>query len=216
MNQKNQKGITLIALVVTIIILLILAGVTINMVLGNDGIIEQAQQAKLAQIDEQIKEELEIWKAEKEIEARGGEKARTEKQFFEDLYEKELIDDPDVEELKDRNGIILYQRAKEMITFKLEGVLNEDRNYEYQAEKGMTWSDWINSEYNIVSDEIVIDNFTGEQLIELRKLDGYEWVGKCLFYDSWCADAFYANGGFIIHNGLGLVQPIPAVAEGRV
>ena len=49
MNQKNQKGITLIALVITIIVLLILAGVTINMVLGDNGIIKQAQAAKQAQ-----------------------------------------------------------------------------------------------------------------------------------------------------------------------
>ena len=36
--MKNKKGITLISLVVTIIILLILAGVTLNMVLSNNGI----------------------------------------------------------------------------------------------------------------------------------------------------------------------------------
>lgn len=35
-NSINQKGITLIALVVTIVILLILAGVSISMVLGNN------------------------------------------------------------------------------------------------------------------------------------------------------------------------------------
>ena len=34
MNQKRNEGITLIALVITIIVLLILAGVTISMVLG--------------------------------------------------------------------------------------------------------------------------------------------------------------------------------------
>ena len=44
---KTQKGITLIALVITIIVLLILAGVTINMVLGDDGIIQNAQQASM-------------------------------------------------------------------------------------------------------------------------------------------------------------------------
>ncbi len=43
---KNEKGITLIALVVTIVILLILSGVTINMLLGEDGIIRTAQEAK--------------------------------------------------------------------------------------------------------------------------------------------------------------------------
>jgi len=60
MNQKNQRGITLIALVVTIIILLILAGVTINMVLGNDGIIAQAQQAKETQEKKEKEEQDEL------------------------------------------------------------------------------------------------------------------------------------------------------------
>ena len=46
MKEKTEKGITLIALVVTIVILLILSGVTINMLLGEDGIIRTAQEAK--------------------------------------------------------------------------------------------------------------------------------------------------------------------------
>jgi len=40
--MKNQKGITLIALVITIIVLLILAGVSIAMLTSNDGIPKQA------------------------------------------------------------------------------------------------------------------------------------------------------------------------------
>ena len=43
---KRKQGITLIALVVTIVILLILSGITINMLLGEDGIIRTAQEAK--------------------------------------------------------------------------------------------------------------------------------------------------------------------------
>ena len=43
--MKSQKGITLVALVVTIIILIILAGVSINMMVGESGIITQAQRA---------------------------------------------------------------------------------------------------------------------------------------------------------------------------
>ena len=44
--MKNNKGITLVALVVTIVVLLILAGVSINLVLGNNGIIAKAKDAK--------------------------------------------------------------------------------------------------------------------------------------------------------------------------
>ena len=44
--KKNTKGITLITLVVTIIVLLILAGVSISMLTGQNGILTQAQKAK--------------------------------------------------------------------------------------------------------------------------------------------------------------------------
>ena len=43
---KNKKGITLVALVVTIVVLLILAGVSINLVLGDNGIIAKAKDAE--------------------------------------------------------------------------------------------------------------------------------------------------------------------------
>ena len=43
---SQNRGITLVSLVITIIVLLILAGVTISMVVGDNGIITKAQQAK--------------------------------------------------------------------------------------------------------------------------------------------------------------------------
>ena len=44
-NLNSQRAITLIALVVTIVVLLILAGVSLNLVLGNNGIINKAKEA---------------------------------------------------------------------------------------------------------------------------------------------------------------------------
>ena len=44
--QRNTKGITLIALVVTVIVLIILAGVSISLVLGENGIVNKAKKAK--------------------------------------------------------------------------------------------------------------------------------------------------------------------------
>ncbi|MFR1647553.1 MAG: hypothetical protein ACLSWT_04315 [Clostridia bacterium] len=46
MKTKEMKGITLVALIVTIVVLLILAGVSINLVLGDNGIIAKAKDAK--------------------------------------------------------------------------------------------------------------------------------------------------------------------------
>ncbi len=54
--KRNTKGITLIALVVTIIVLIILAGVSISLVLGENGIVNKAKKAKenteLAKVEE--------------------------------------------------------------------------------------------------------------------------------------------------------------------
>ena len=56
---KNEKGITLVALVITIIVLLILAGVTLSMVMGDSGIFGKAnnakEQTKLSNAEEIIK-----------------------------------------------------------------------------------------------------------------------------------------------------------------
>ena len=59
MKIKQSKGITLIALVITIIVLLILAGVTITMLTGDNGILKQATNARetnsKAEFEEQVK-----------------------------------------------------------------------------------------------------------------------------------------------------------------
>lgn len=43
---KNQKGITLVALVITIVILIILATVAISFAFGSNGLIPRAEEAK--------------------------------------------------------------------------------------------------------------------------------------------------------------------------
>ena len=59
-NLIKQKGITLIALVVTIVVLLILAGTAIAMLTGDDGIIKKAQLAKKLTEESSEKEKLQL------------------------------------------------------------------------------------------------------------------------------------------------------------
>ena len=59
-KKKNNKGITLIALVITIIVLLILAGVSIAMLTGENGILTQAQNAKDKTDEAQEKEKIQL------------------------------------------------------------------------------------------------------------------------------------------------------------
>ena len=64
---KNSKAITLIALVITIVILIILAGVVISLSLGNNGLFNKAQEAKERYINAQDYEETEIAKSVNKI-----------------------------------------------------------------------------------------------------------------------------------------------------
>ena len=55
---NNKKGITLIALVVTVVVLIILAGVSINAVIGDDGIIKKAQNSANLTKEAEVKEAI--------------------------------------------------------------------------------------------------------------------------------------------------------------
>ena len=58
--MKNQKGITLIALVVTIVVLLILAGTSIAMLGGDNGIITNAQDAAAANTEGEVIDKMNV------------------------------------------------------------------------------------------------------------------------------------------------------------
>ena len=66
--KTQNKGITLIALAVTIIVMLILAGVTIATLTGDSGIITQASLSKVINELTKYKEEVELYKANKKLE----------------------------------------------------------------------------------------------------------------------------------------------------
>ena len=59
-KNKKERGITLIALVVTIIVLIILAGVSINLLFGNYGVVTKAKEAKNKMEAAQYEEELKM------------------------------------------------------------------------------------------------------------------------------------------------------------
>ena len=88
-KQKRNDGITLIALVITIIVLLILAGISIGAITGDNGIINQAQNAKndteYSQWEEQIDFAI--------IDAENKHKKPTMDDVIEELINKDIISD---------------------------------------------------------------------------------------------------------------------------
>lgn len=92
LNKKTiqNKGITLIALVLTIIILIILAGITLNIVLDQDGIINKTQEARLKIDNADVVEAINLKFSEYKIEI--AEKMGTES-FMKYLEKKGIIAD---------------------------------------------------------------------------------------------------------------------------
>ena len=111
---RNKKGITLIALVVTIVVLLILAGVTISLLLDENGIIAKSKDARNANRAEAIKEEITLWKADKFAADNGAGSHESMDDFLARLKTRGLISDEDIATIKDTRKL---QVGKETIVF---------------------------------------------------------------------------------------------------
>ena len=68
---KSQKGITLVALVITIIVLLLLAGIAIASLGGENGIFAKVKQAKKTHVESEMKEQLTMGLQELQIAKQG-------------------------------------------------------------------------------------------------------------------------------------------------
>ena len=64
--MKKQNAITVIALVITIIVLLILAGITIATLTGENGILKKASEAEIETRAASVEERKNLWKTEKQ------------------------------------------------------------------------------------------------------------------------------------------------------
>ena len=125
--MKKQKGITLIALVVTIVVLLILAGVSIAMLKGDNGIVTKAGEASSATKEANAKEKIELILNEYQT-----ENYDKQKELLQFLQEKK--DEGKLDEVID-NG-------NNKITVKVDG-------YTYQVDQdSYTLSEKKKEEYN--------------------------------------------------------------------
>ena len=91
-REAKQKGITLIALVITIIVLLILAGVTIATLTGENGILTRASEASIETRGATVEERKDLWKVEQQSDNYLTEDtAQTLDELLDDLEAEDLI-----------------------------------------------------------------------------------------------------------------------------
>ena len=123
--MKN-KGITLIALVITIVVLIILAGVSINLVLGENGLIERAKEAKEKSEQAKLNDEVALNEAAEYIDNNG-----VKYQTVAKLKGGEYVDKPTT--VKDSNGNLIkipkgFKIAQDSGINVTEGIVIEDND----------------------------------------------------------------------------------------
>lgn len=98
-KELKQRGITLIALVVTIIVLIILAGVSFNLIMGENGLFAHAKASGVENTHGAVHEKLMLAIADHELQVKLGNRSDS---FIDYLKERLILDNSfvvDVEEL---------------------------------------------------------------------------------------------------------------------
>ena len=112
---KLTKGITLIALVITIVVLLVMAGFSISVMVGDNSVIDQAKNSKeqmeIAQWEEKINQAI--------IEAEGGNRDVTLDDVIGELIDKGVIENPD--DVDRYTGTVTTKEPEHII----EGLLDD-------------------------------------------------------------------------------------------
>ena len=114
---KNTKGITLIALVVTIIILLILAGISIAMLTGNNGVLTQGQRAKEETRIASVEETVKLYKQGKYIDSATKTTTENANEVLEDLKKQKLLSEDEIDR---ENEIITIKRKDGSIAKEIQ------------------------------------------------------------------------------------------------
>ncbi len=145
--MKSDRAITLIALVITIIVLLILAGVSIATLTGDNGILTRANDSKVESRGATVEELKNLWKMEKETDRRTGTKtAKTLEEFVNSLVEQENLTEDERDKIlgNEEKGVeAQYQITIGKRTIKfLEDVYFSIDGVEYSVREGTTWEEF--------------------------------------------------------------------------
>ena len=169
--MKN-KGVTLIALAVTIVVMLILAGVTISVLNGENGIVKQAQKAKEESKIKELKEKVRIDIAGKRVENINGELRVSVLKEILDKYFDNVPVEPQITsetELKAKEEYGKYEmKISDIdvgeITYETSYTIFKDVNGEQvPIPEGYIVSE--NSDENIVNKGLVISDSRGNEYV---------------------------------------------------
>ena len=171
---RNKKGITLIALVVTIVVLLILAGVTISLLLDENGIITKSKDARNANRAGAIKEEITLWKADKFAADNGAGSHESMDDFLARLKTRGLISDEDIATIKDTRKL---QVGKETIVFPSDAktLVQAFKDNEIKVGDYLNYNDYVDETKTFTT--LTNENGWGDQKYTATKNTYWQVLG---------------------------------------
>ena len=223
-KESNKNGITLIALVITIVVLLILAGVSISMLTGDNGIITQAQNAKEDTKYSSWNERIDL----AIIETESKYKNPTMDNIINELINDKIIskDDKDSEELRIKGIITTIDGTK------IEGKLNDyiefgpgmisDKNEEYKDSNGDVatipagFSVSVKNDEQTINDGLVVKAPDESEFVWVP-VENINTMAQCDKAGENCNLQLQSNGTLkcIIHNSTQIVGKLYAKEDGE-
>ena len=168
---KKQKGITLIALVVTIVVLLILAGVTINLLLDENGIIVKSKDARIETRASQVEDEVGMWKQHNFINKESNQAQESADTMLASLISKKLLTEDEIDRdqelitIKKKDGTIIKEISYSSVTINIsKSPENKKSGYvelTVESVEGMT--------IPIITNEEELNNFVNSLSEEQKK-----------------------------------------------
>lgn len=119
---KTTRGITLIALVVTIVVLLILAGITISLVFSENGVIKKAGEAKEETRGATVEEARDMWELDKSLTQYVGGSSQSLDELLDSLESQKSITAEEKAQIKETGSVTIGSRT---ITFNTARTLVE-------------------------------------------------------------------------------------------
>ena len=122
---KNKKGITLIALVVTIVVLLILAGVTISLLLDENGIIAKSKDARIETRASQVEDEVGMWKQHNFINKESNQAQESADTMLASLISRKLLTEDEIDReqelitIKKKDGTVIKEISYSSVTINI-------------------------------------------------------------------------------------------------
>jgi len=143
---KKQKGITLIALVVTIVVLLILAGVTISLLLDENGIIAKSKDARTETRVSQIEDEVGMWKQHNFINKESNQAQESADTMLESLISRKLLTEDEIDRdqelitIKKKDGTIIKEISYSSVTINIS-TSNRKSKWSCTNSRFCSWND---------------------------------------------------------------------------